>query len=141
MKKLEYEIKVNASPAIIWSRMWDKESYKNWASERAGDHYYEGTLEENSIIDLYDPQGNGMFNLVEKHVPEKQMTFKHLGWIYDRVRTPQDWEDSWENYELVEDGESTLLKFTVNALDEFVNYFEVNVPGTLQRIKEVSEKE
>lgn len=141
MKLLEYQIEINSSSKDIWHKMWDKESYKLWASERAADHYYEGTLEEGNIIDLYDPQGNGMFNLVEKHIPEKEISFKHLGWIYDRVRTPQNWENSRETYLIESTENGSVLKFSVNALDEFADYFQSNVPHTLQRIKEISEKE
>lgn len=101
---------------------------------------FKGDFSEGSIIELYDAKNNGMFNLVEKNIPNQEMTMTHKGWIYDGVRDDQGWEDSRETYSLTETENGTELKIFVDALDEFVGFFDSNYPKVLEKVKELAEE-
>lgn len=102
--------------------------------------HFKGDFSEGSIIELYDAKNNGMFNLVEKNIPNQEMTMAHKGWIYDGVRDDQGWEDSRETYSLTETENGTELKIFVDALDEFVGFFDSNYPKVLEKMKELAEE-
>lgn len=141
MKKLEYKTQISATPKKIWDILWTQETYKIWSGVMNEGARFEGNFEEGSFIDLYDAKNNGMFNLVEKNIPHREMTMQHKGWIYDGVRDDQGWEDSRETYLLTENHEGTELKILVNSLDEFEAFFNTNYPRVLEKIKEIAENQ
>lgn len=140
MKKLEYKTEINATPEKVWSTLWDLENYKKWSSVMNEGAHYKGVFSEGSIIELYDAKNNGMFNLIEKNVPNKEMTMAHKGWIYDGVRNDQGWEDSRETYSLTKTENGTELKISVDALEEFVDFFESNYPKILEKVRQIAEQ-
>lgn len=140
MKQLEYSTEIKANPEKVWETLWDLENYKKWASSLNEGSYYEGDFSEGSIIKLFDPQRNGMYNLIEKNIPNQEMKMKHVGWIYDGELQPQGWEDSRESYILEPTENGTKLTSKVDAMDEFVDFYETKFPKMMERIKNLAEK-
>ena len=140
MKLLEYTIQINATPEKVWEVLFTQDNYKKWASAMNEGTYFEGTWEEGSIMKFLDPKNNGMYNLVEKNIPNKQLSMKHLGWILEGVLTPQNWEDSTLDYMLEPNENGTLLIGKVNSLDEFVDFFNSKYPKNFENIKNLAEK-
>lgn len=83
MKLLEYTIQINTTPEKVWDVLFSQDNYKKWASAMNEGTYFEGTWEEGTIMKFLDPKNNGMYNLVEKNIPNKQLSMKHLGWILE----------------------------------------------------------
>lgn len=102
--------------------------------------YFEGNWEVGSIMKFLDPQNNGMYNLVTENIRFKVLGMKHLGWILKGELSPQNWEDSTLNYILEPSENGTLLKGTVNSLDEFVEFFNSKYPQNFEHIKRLAEK-
>lgn len=140
MRQLEYKTVINTSPEKVWKTLWDLETYRKWSSVMNEGAHYKGDFSEGSIIELSDAEKNGMFHLVEKNIPFNKLTMAHKGWIYKGVREDQSWEDSRETYDLSETESGTELKITVNALDEFVIFFDSNYPKILEKVKELAEE-
>ena len=140
MKLLEYTIQINATPEKIWDVLFTQDNYKKWASAMNEGTYFEGTWEEGSIMKFLDPKNNGMYNLVEKNIPNKQLSMKHLGWILEGELSPQGWEDSTLDYILEPNENGTLLIGKVNSLDEFVDFFNSKYPKNFENIKHLAEK-
>lgn len=140
MKELKFNITIDAAPQKVWDTLWNKDSYSQWTSAFQQGSRYEGTLEEGSIIKMFDAESNGMYNLVLVNKPYSEMKFKHLGWLYNGVEDSQDWTDSTETYLLETIGNATELTLMVNALDEFVDFFTNNMPAALAQIKILAEK-
>ena len=140
MPILNFEIEINATPEKVWNTLWQEESYKKWAGTLNEGSYYEGNFQQNSKIYFYDPERNGMYNLVEKNIPNREMAFKHLGWIMNGEEAPKNWENSGETYLLEETEKGTLLKIEVNALDEFVDFFNSKYPTMLATVKQLAEE-
>lgn len=140
MKFLEFEIQINATPEKVWETLFTQDSYKKWASAMNEGTYFEGNWEVGSIMKFLDPQNNGMYNLVTENIRFKVLGMKHLGWILKGELSPQNWEDSTLNYILEPSENGTLLKGTVNSLDEFVEFFNSKYPQNFENIKRLAEK-
>ena len=91
------------------------------------------------VMRCLDDENNGMYNQIEKNIPNRELVMKHLGWIYDGELSPQDWEDSTVTYLLESNENGTLLIAKVNALDEFVDFFNAKYPSNFEKVKKLSE--
>ena len=140
MKFLEFEIQINATPEKVWETLFTQDSYKKWASAMNEGTYFEGNWEVGSIMKFLDPQNNGMYNLVTENIRFKVLGMKHLGWILKGELSPQNWDDSTLNYILEPSENGTLLKGTVNSLDEFVEFFNSKYPQNFEHIKRLAEE-
>lgn len=141
MEKLEYKIEILASRDKVWSVLWGEITYRQWTTAFTDGSYYEGNLEEGTVIKFLDPKNNGMFSKVLKNSTNEVMTFLHLGEIYDGLEVPQDWGDATESYRLEENEEGTILSVAVKTNEEFKGFFEENFPKALQIIKNLSENQ
>lgn len=138
MPLLKFETEINATPEKVWNTLWEDKTYREWASTLNGS-YYEGNFQQDSKIFFFGEGRKGMYNFVEKNIPNKEMKFRHLGWIIDGEESPQNWENSDETYILEETPNGTLLKVEVNALDEFAEFFRNNYPNMLKKVKQIAE--
>jgi len=141
METLEYKIEINASPEKVWTVLWDDMSYRQWTSAFTEGSFYIGTWEEDSMMKFFDPNNNGMYSRVLKNNPNKEMTFLHLGEIYDGVEVPQDWGDATESYLLEETENGTKLTAKINTSEEFKGFFEDKFPNALQNVKNLAENQ
>ncbi|MFP3599177.1 SRPBCC domain-containing protein [Chryseobacterium sp. SIMBA_029] len=141
METLSYEIEIEAAPERIWGVLWGDITYRQWTTAFTEGSFYEGTLEEGSIVKFFDPQNNGMYSRVEKNEPGKEMKFLHLGEIYDGVEAPQEWGEATEAYILEETETGTTLTCEIQTPVEFKDFFEENFPKALGIIKNLSENQ
>ncbi|PKF75669.1 ATPase [Chryseobacterium sp. PMSZPI] len=141
MEILSYEIEINAEPEKVWSVLWGDITYKQWTSAFAKGSFYQGTLEEGSIVKFFDPNNNGMYSRVEVNIPNQEMKFLHLGEIYAGIEVPQDWGNPTETFILEENEEGTLLKGEIQTREEFKAFFEEKFPKALEIIKHLSENQ
>ncbi|ALR30636.1 MULTISPECIES: SRPBCC domain-containing protein [Chryseobacterium] len=141
MEKLSFEIQISAPPEKVWSVLWDEISYRQWTTAFTEGSFYQGTLEEGSIVKFFDPDNNGMYSQVVKNIPNKEMKFLHLGEIYDGVEVPQEWGEATEAYILEENDEGTKLMSEIQTTAEFKEFFEDKFPKALQFVKNLSENQ
>jgi hypothetical protein len=141
MEKLTYEIEINAAPEKIWTVLWSEMTYRQWTAAFTEGSFYQGNLEEGSIVKFLDPNNNGMYSRVEKNIPNKEIKFLHLGEIYEGVEAPQDWGDATESYLLEETENGTILKSEIQTPDEFKEFFEEKFPKALEVIKNLSQNQ
>ncbi|WP_144282932.1 SRPBCC domain-containing protein [Chryseobacterium echinoideorum] len=141
MKKLHYQIKINAEPEKVWTTLWEDMHYRQWSSAFCKGSFYQGTLDEGSTVKFFDPENNGMYSQVIKNVPNQEMVFLHQGEIHDGIEVPQDWENATESYVLQEFNNETFLKVEVNSSEEFEKFFEEAFPKALQNVKNLAENQ
>lgn len=139
MKILEFKTQISAPAEKVWKVLFTQHENRNWPSAVNEGTYFEGTWEEGSVMRFLDEENNGMYNSVEKNIPNKELIMKHLGWIYDGELSPQDWEDSTVTYLLESNENGTLLTGKINALDEFVDFFNSKYPSNFEKVKKLSE--
>ena len=141
MKNLEFSISINAPASKIWKVLWFDTTYRKWTSV-----YHEGShavsdWNEGSKIHFLGPNGNGMFSVIEKSIPNQFMAFKHLGEVVNFEEQPNSeesklWSGSMETYTLNEvDGVTNLICKT-DILEKHLDYFTSITPKALQLVKE-----
>lgn len=136
MKPLEFKTEINANPEKVWKTLWEAESYKEWNSGNT----FEGSWNEGEEMKFLDPKSNGMYSLVEKNIPQKELTMKHLGWIMNGELSPQGWEDSRISYLVSPTENGSELQIKINSLDEFADFYNGFIPKVSEKIKEISER-
>lgn len=141
MKKLSFEIQISAPPEKVWSVLWDEISYRQWTTAFTEGSFYQGTLEEGSLVKFFDPNNNGMYSRVVKNIANTEMKFLHLGEIYDGIEVPQQWGEATEAYILEENEEGTQLIIRIQTPEEFKEFFEEKFPKALGIIKNLSENQ
>ena len=139
MKLLEFKLQINAPADKVWKVLFTQDENRNWPSAVNEGTCFEGNWEEGSVMRFLDDENNGMYNQIEKNIPNRELVMKHLGWIYDGELSPQDWEDSTVTYLLESNENGTLLIAKVNALDEFVDFFNAKYPSNFEKVKKLSE--
>ncbi|ROI00889.1 SRPBCC family protein [Chryseobacterium daecheongense] len=141
METLSFEVQIEATPEKVWSVLWNDISYRQWTTAFTEGSFYEGTLEEGTLVKFFDPNNNGMYSRVEKNIPNKEIKFLHLGEIYDGVEQPQDWGEATESYILEETESGTTLKGIIQTPEEFKGFFEDKFPKALGIVKNLSENQ
>jgi hypothetical protein len=143
MKKLEFDIKIEAPTPKVWDILWNDDTYRKWTAV-----FHEGSRaisdwNEGSKILFVDGDGNGMHAVIEKKVPNKEMIFLHQGEIINGEERPGDpkagWGESRESYYLEQDGSVTVLKVKLDSPDEYADYFTATFPKSLEKVKELAE--
>ena len=140
MSTLKFITKINAPKEKVWNTLWNDSTYRQWTAAFMEGSYAESDWKEGSKILFLTPKGDGMFSIIEKKVPNKQMTFKHLGEIKNGVEEPKNWEGAKESYHLEEKNGITELDVELDSVGEFEQYFNDTFPKALNRLKEISEE-
>ena len=146
IKRLEYEIEIDASPEKIWNVLWDKELYKKWTECFYPGSHYTGKIENGGRIHFLSPSGNGMYSNIVYLMENTHIVFQHIGDVKDNKEMPLDestmlWTGCFEMYKLteLEKGKTTLLA-EVDCMAEHLEFMKEKFPLGLEKIKELSEQ-
>lgn len=144
MKKMNFNISINASPEKVWDILWKDETYRKWTSAFAEGSYAVTDWKEGSKVLFLSPGGDGMVGRIAASTPHEFMSIEHLGEVKDGVEdTTSDkvkgWAGAHENYTLKKTGEGTELQVEMDTTDEFTAMFSNIWPVALQNVKELSE--
>jgi hypothetical protein len=146
MKKLTFEIIINASNNKVWDAMWNEENFKKWTSAFCEGSYVKSTWKEGERIHFLDPNGNGMYSQISILEPNNRMFFTHIGNIENFEELPIDenskqWSGATENYTLISDAVTSKILVSIDCLEEYVAFYSQSFPKGLAIIKEISEKQ
>ena len=140
MEKLNFSITINAPEEKVWDVLWGEQTYKQWTAVFSEGSHAISDWQEGSKIQFLDGKGNGMFSIIDKKVPNTQMTFKHLGEIKDGEEKQSEWAGALESYYLNEADGTTELRVEIDTAEAFQQYFEDTFPKALQKVKQLSEQ-
>lgn len=151
MQKLQFKIEINAPAMKVWDVLWNDKTYAEWTKAfgqggRAETDWQEGSRVHFLADNTDGTHGfDGMYALIEKAVPGKEMSFKHLGVVKDGNELPLDeesrkWAGSMENYYLKEENGRTILECEMDMQDEYVEMFNKTFPEAFRSVKELSER-
>ena len=140
MKKLEFSININAPKEKVWEALWKDENYRKWTSVFSEGSYAESDFEKGSEFRFLNPQKDGVWGEITEMIPNERMYFTHKGEVHKGVNQPKTYgEDSVENYDLTEEKGITILKMTLNAPEDYVEYFVTTIPKSLEEVKKIAE--
>ena len=140
MNTLHFKTNINAPKEKVWKILWDDKTYREWSSVFMEGSHAKSDWNEGSKISFLAPDGSGMFSVIDKKIPNKQMTFKHLGEIKEGKEEAKDWGGAKESYHLQDSNGGTELTVALDATGEFEDYFTKTFPKALEIIKKIAEQ-
>jgi len=142
INRLKYSIDIKAEKTKIWNALWDENSYRKWASV-----FFEGSYiktdnwEEGSKILFLSPDQSGIYSIIETHIPNKIIQFKHIGTVLKGKEQAIDdetkkWSGATETYTLIEGTNNHTLTIEIDVLDEHLDFMTDRLPKALEKIKD-----
>lgn len=144
MKRLEFNIEINATPEKIWKVLWDDTTYRDWVSVFCEGTYAISNWNEGDKIHFLSPTGEGMNSIIDKKIENQFMAFKHISEVKDFKEmsidaATQEWTGGMEIYELIQNNNTTTLYVKMDCLEKYIEYFSTTFPKGLERVKQLSE--
>lgn len=139
--RLKFTVDIMAGKAKIWDVLWDDRSYRDWAAV-----FFEGSYavtdnwKEGSKVHFLGPDKSGIYSIIEKHIPNKVIQFKHIGTVVGGKEQPNDdatkkWSGATEIYELTKGKHANTLKVEIDVMDEHLDFMRNTFPKALEKIK------
>jgi uncharacterized protein YndB with AHSA1/START domain len=139
---MNYSAHIIASREKVWQLLWADDTYRTWTAAFMEGSYAESSWEEGAKIKFLTPAKQGMYGVIEKMVPDTEMSFRHLGEIKDGKEEKKNWKDASERYFLSDKDGGTQLDIVLTMDDEnkqFAGYLNEAFPKALAIIKQLSE--
>lgn len=152
MKKLEFDIKINAPVNVVYDKMLGLSNLKNyeaWTAMFNPTSSYEGSWIKGNKIHFIgvDDKGEkgGMVSEITENMPEKFVSIKHIGLLVagKEILEGSDvekWAGGLENYAFEEIDAITSVKIEVDVTEDFEDYMLETYPKALDKLKEICEK-
>lgn len=143
MKEMQFRVEINATKEKVWDILWQDETFRQWASIIDPGTYMVGDLKEgNEVQFISSSSGYGVTSLVAKLVAGEFLLLRHRADTQDsgKQEREKEWTGGQESYSLAEKGGITTLTATFDVPLEMEEYFKVNYPKALERVKELAER-
>lgn len=147
INRLQFSTIIKAEKDKIWKALWNDENYREWSSIfDEGSHYTVNNWEEGSQILFLSSDKNGIYSIIEKHVPNNVIQFKHIGTVINGQLQPMNedtkkWSGATEKYSLSQDSGFITLLVEIDILDEHIEFMSEKLPLALEKIKTSAENE
>jgi hypothetical protein len=141
INRLKFSIDIKAEKTTIWKALWNESSYRDWASVFAeGSYAISENWEEGSKVHFLAPDQSGIYSIIETHIPNKMMMFKHIGNVVKGKEQPidnesQKWSGATEIYTLTDGADTNTLTVDIDVLDEHLEFMSERLPKALEKIK------
>jgi hypothetical protein len=144
METLHFTTEINATTTKVWQVLWDDVTYRKWASAFCEGSYAMSNWNKGDGVHFLDSTGNGIYSIIDEKIENTLMSFKHIGNIHNFIEMPLDeetklWCNSKETYHLYTENNQTKLTVTIDALENYVGFFNESMPKALEIIKKLSE--
>ena len=144
INRLQFSIDIKADKEKIWNALWDDIHYRDWSGVfNEGSHYVVDNWKEGSKIMFLASDQSGIYSIIEKHVPNRTIQFKHIGNVVNGkeqhiVDEAIEWSGATETYSLKEGSGFFTLLVEIDVLDEHVEFMSTKLPIALEKIKKNS---
>jgi hypothetical protein len=143
INRLKFSIDIKAEKTTIWKALWDENSYREWVSV-----FFEGSYavtddwKEGSKVHFLAPDQSGIYSIIEKHIPNTNIQFKHIGHVLTGKEQPIDdetnkWSGATEIYALTEGKNTNTLEVEIDVMDEHLEFMTNTFPQALKKIKNI----
>ena len=144
INRLQFSIDIKAEKEKIWKALWDDTHYRDWSGVFGeGSHYVVDNWKEGSKIMFLASDQSGIYSIIERHVPNKTIQFKHIGNVVNGKEQLIDeeakkWSGATETYSLKEGSGFFTLLVEIDILDEHLEFMSTKFPIALEKIKKNS---
>ena len=142
MKEMQFQVEIHATKEKVWDTLWQDETLRQWAGIIDPGTYMVGELEEGNEVQFISGNGYGVTTLVEEMTPGESLLFRHQADTQGTGKQEREkqWTGGKESYSLSEKDGTTTLTATFDVPPELEEYFKVNYPKALNRVKELTER-
>lgn len=141
MRTLKFNMKIDAPKEKVWSSLWEDASYREWTAVFTPGSYAKTDWKEGSRIDFLNPNGNGIWAIIDTMIPNTQMTFRHQGEIKEGKEVEgSEWLGALESYYLSDENGGTVLNAELQTTEDFQNYFKETFPKAMEALKQIAER-
>lgn len=143
MKEMQFSIEINATKQRVWDTLWQDETFRQWASLIDPETYMVGDLKEGHEIQFISAaSGYGVTSLVKKLVMGEFLLLRHRADTQEdgKREREKEWTGGEESYSLANKDGITTLSVALDVPPELEEYFEVNYPKALERVKILAER-
>lgn len=149
MKKLHFEVSIQASAEHVYNSLIGDQTYSEWTSVFNPTSKFEGSWKKGEKILFIgtDKEGNvgGMVSRIKDNVPNKFISIEHYGAIEKGVEITSGpkvdpWAGALENYTITEAGGKSVLSVDIDSNEEWTSYFNELFPKALDKLKSICER-
>lgn len=142
MKEMQFSIEVRATKDRVWDTLWQDETLREWAGIIDPGTHMVGDLKEGSEVQFISGNGYGVTSLVEQLRPNEFLLLRHRTDTQGngKVEREKEWSGGEERYSLTEKDGITVLTVSFDVPAGMEEYFQVNYPKALNRVKVLAER-
>lgn len=152
MKKLQFKKDINTSAQKVYETMLglkNKSTYELWTAVFNPTSTFEGSWDKGSKIYFVGVDENGkkggMVSEIKENQQAKFVSIKHYGFLDGEKEITsgeqvEKWAGGHENYSFNENNGITIVTVDIDAVEEYLNFFNDNYPIALEKLKEISEQ-
>lgn len=147
MKKLQFQVKINASLNKVYDAMLgisNKSTYEQWTSLFNPTSTYEGNWAKGSkmLFVGVDEKGEkgGMVSRIVENISNRFVSIQHYGLVQagkEITEGPEveKWANGLENYTFEENNGTTTLTVDLDTTEDFLDYMNETYPKALDTLK------
>lgn len=142
MKEMQFRVEINAAKERVWDTLWQDETLRQWAGIIDPGTHMVGDLKEGNEVQFISANGYGVTSLVEKLTPGEFLLLRHRADTQDEGKRgrEKEWTGGKESYSLAEKDSITILNAAFDVPPELEEYFKLNYPKALERVKVLAER-
>ena len=143
--RLLFTIDIKAAQNKIWKALWSDSGYRSWAGIFfEGSYAISDNWEIGSTVLFLSPDQSGIYSIIETHIPNKTIQFRHIGSVLEGKEQPVDdeskkWSGATESYTLTEGSDAITLTVEIDVLDEHLDFMSKTFPKAMEKMKLLSE--
>jgi uncharacterized protein YndB with AHSA1/START domain len=141
MKEMQFSIEIHAPKERVWDTLWQDETLREWAGVVDPGTHMVGDLKEGNEVQFISANGYGVTSLVEKLTTGEFLLLRHRADTQEggKQEREKEWTGGEERYSLAEKDGTTTVTVVFGVPPELEEYFKVNYPKALERVKELAE--
>lgn len=141
MNEAQFSIEIKATKEQVWDTLWQDKSLREWAGIIDPGTHLVGDMKEGNEVQFISANGYGVTSLVEKLILNEFLLLKHQTDTQEdgKRERENEWSGGKESYSLVEENGVTTLTVVFDVPPGMEEYFKVNYPRALARVKELAE--
>lgn len=149
MKRLKYNIDINAPAAKVSDTMLGKATYKQWTEAFNPTSDFEGSWDKGASIQFTgiskEGKKEGMVAEVMEHIPNEFVSLRHYGvldgeQVISEGPAVEGWAGALENYSFNEQDGKTTVTVEVDCNEQYLDYFDNAWPKALDKLKKLAEQ-